>query len=560
MTDVTPSLLANAVMAKLYNVLTNGDDTVPKSQDNFFSWCTPGIPVDPEDFQFLTQGLTGVVRSQDVANLIVAGAPVGGAASGSGGTASGSSATGTSGSSSTGSGSGSTQPAPQVLTPDLINQLRAQDTARLYMQAEALARIVDFVPDVTKASNNQFAQFSVASNQGTLSDCWKLILTMSQVMMNDLDQATKDKIAKFRDLLQTTTTKTDLVTGAQTQVTGPSALVQAYNTKMAAYDAAALTYNSARINALAGNDPVAVQNWAINANILRDQVKAAMDDWITNGYKDDYEEIAAYIDQVMARDLTMLKASYKDDLAKATLTGLASGSDFYFTSLVPGDFAQSLGWSRFTFSSGDYSSHSQQAISSSSWNASTFATGSFGFVNFGATASAGGAQQDRSFSSNFNLDSFGLSFEIAQVPIVRPWFKDAFLSSKTWRFDQSNPDVKNQIVSDGGSPPQGLVPAYPTTIVFIRNLVLNIGHVQGFSDFMSHAESSSQSGGGFVGIGPFFCGGQAAHASSKGFAQRNNGYQYDDQGLQVPGMQIVGFKCHVLPKTPNPDPSIKEWV
>jgi len=57
MADVKPSEIANAIMGKLYDVLTNGDATVPKSADNFFSWCTPGIPMEAADFQFLTQGL-----------------------------------------------------------------------------------------------------------------------------------------------------------------------------------------------------------------------------------------------------------------------------------------------------------------------------------------------------------------------------------------------------------------------------------------------------------------------------------------------------------------------
>ena len=65
MPEVAPHVISNAIMGKLYDVLTNGDDTVPKSADNFFSWCTPGIPVDPSDFQFLSQGFTGVVKKGD---------------------------------------------------------------------------------------------------------------------------------------------------------------------------------------------------------------------------------------------------------------------------------------------------------------------------------------------------------------------------------------------------------------------------------------------------------------------------------------------------------------
>lgn len=56
--NVVPPDLMNSMMAKIYDVITNGDGTtVPKSEDNFFAWCTPGVPFDPEDFDFLTQGL-----------------------------------------------------------------------------------------------------------------------------------------------------------------------------------------------------------------------------------------------------------------------------------------------------------------------------------------------------------------------------------------------------------------------------------------------------------------------------------------------------------------------
>jgi hypothetical protein len=30
--------------------------------------------------------------------------------------------------------------------------------------------------------------------------------------------------------------------------------------------------------------------------------------------------------------------------------------------------------------------------------------------------------------------------------------------------------------------------------------------------------------------------------------------------MDVPGMQIIGFKCNVMPKSPQPNPKIKEWV
>src|SRR4029453_9827303 len=72
MADITPSVLANSIMGKLYDILTNGDDTVPPSKDNFFSWATPGIPLGAEDLQFLTKGFTGVVTPDAVQEMLKA--------------------------------------------------------------------------------------------------------------------------------------------------------------------------------------------------------------------------------------------------------------------------------------------------------------------------------------------------------------------------------------------------------------------------------------------------------------------------------------------------------
>jgi hypothetical protein len=533
---VQPDALANAIMGKLYNVLTNGDSTVPKSTDNFFSWCTPGIPVTPEDFRFLSQGLSGVVTPKAASTLKAVSAGAGGSAS-------------SSGDSGSNSGGG--------LTPAQLDQLRAQDTNQVYQQAEMLARILDFVPDLTTINNQQFSTFSVANNNGTLSDRYKYILTMSQVMDQQLDQATKDKIAKFRALLQTTTKHTDLVTDEVTDVTGPSPLVQAYNTKMAAYDNAALAYNQARINALSANDPASVQNWAINAHVLRDQVNAAMNDWLTNGYKKDYEEIAAYINQVMSRDMSMLKQEYEADLVNATLTGISSGSDFVYTALAPANFATAGGWSRFTFSSGDFSQYANSKFDASGWSAAA----SGGFFGIGAHGGASGSQSSSQFNSGFDLDSFSLSFSICQIPILVPGMHTSFFSTKTWRFDQSNPDTKSLLLSDGGSPPKGFLPAYPTSVVFIKDLVLGIQQNSAAGQYITQQSASNQGGGVSIGFGPFSFGGSASHYSSSGYSSHSLKTSWNNQGLTVDGMQIAGFKCHVLSKKcPDPDPSIKAWI
>lgn len=522
---VEPSVLANSVMAKFYDILTNGDDTVPKSEDNFFSWSAPGVPVEEADFDFLSQGLTGVVKKPALDEMR------------------------------TTDSEGNTTSQPE-LTPDLLESLRAQDTARLYMQAEAFARLVDFVPDIAKGTNDQFKQLSVMNNEGSLSDRYEYILRMSQVMQSELPEATKKKIEKFRSLLSVTRTKINLIDDSETQVTEPSPLVQIYNEKLKAYEDAALQYNSHRIDALAASNAKAIHYWAINANILRNRVKGALNDWVSNGYKNDYEQIAAFIDQVMQRDMSLLKEQYRDDLAKAKLTGLASGSDFYYTSLVPGNFMRSSGWTEYSFSASDYNQHRD---SSYRYNRSS-TSGGGGFLWFGGGGSASSSNSQQTSNIRFDSDYFGLKFKIAQVPIVRPWMKTAFLMSKTWRFDQTNPEAKGDIVSDGGNPAKGLIPAYPTSIIFIKDLELQMTKSSGFDQFHAQYQSSSASGGGYVSFGPFHLGGSHSRKSSSG--ERTSNYHYDSntQTMKVPGAQIIGFKCHVLPKSPDPLSTITNWI
>lgn len=530
---VEPSVLANSVMGKLYDVLTNGDETVPKSDDAFYSWNTPGTPIDPSELEFLTQGFTGVVKKQkvDILRDAKAGtAPVDGQA-----------------------------PPSQALTPDEMNTLMAQDATQLLIQAENLSRLLDFVPDVSKSTNEQFARTAVQNNDGSLSDVYDFTLRMSQVMKTELPAETVQKIEKFRGLLQTVVKKKDLLTDEEVEVTEPSPLQKAYFEKMAAYEDAALEYNARRIDALSASDQRAVHDWAINANIYRNKVRAAMSDWVANGYKVEFEKIAAFIEQVSRRDMSLLKQQYVEDLERARLTGASSGSDFFYTSLVPGNFANSNGWTRFGFSSGDFNESTSRSYSSSRWQAK--AAASFAGI-FGGAGQASGASGQRQFEGTFDTNQTSMSFEIAQIPIARPWFRTAFLTSKAWRFDQNNVTTKGDRLSDGAAPPIGMMPAYPTTAIFVRKLVLEMADSSGLETFMSEYERSASGGSACVSLGPFNLGASASRSSRSGSSETTKETRFVKNTMYVDGMQLIGFKCHVMPKSPDPDPGIAatDWV
>ncbi len=531
-----PSVLANTIMSKLYNVLTNGDTTVPPSADNFFSWCTPGIPIEPSDLEFLTQGLTGIVKKSAVDAMQPSAAAATLAA-------------------------GETPPPPPKppeMTQEQLNTLMAQDTMRLYMQAENMARLLDFVPDVASGTNGQFARMGVQNNDGTLSDVYDYTLRMSQVMKTELPPETVAQIERLNGLLQKTVKSTDIITGEATESTVPSDLVNAYFAKMSAYDSAALEYNARRIDALTATDSRAVHDWAINANIYRDKVRAAMADWEIAGHKQDYEKIAAFFEQVGRRDMSLLKQQYVEDLERARLTSPVSGSDFFFTSLVPGSFATSTGWTRFGFSAGDYESHSN---SSYQWSKSS-GRGGFSFFGIGGGASHSESSSHSEYHGTCDSSHVNMSFEIAQIPIARPWFRTAFLTSHYWRFDQGNVVVKGDHLSDGAATPNGKMPAYATTAIFVRKLSLSFGDSHGFSDFATSARSQSTSAGGFFSFGPFFAGGSGSHRSGSGETQRDYGFKFENNTMNIDGMQLIGFKCHLMPKSPDPSTEIPAngWI
>lgn len=509
MADVLPEELMQTVLGKLYAVLTGGDESVaPASQDNFFSWCSPGIPITEDSLRFLSTGLSGVFNENSLAK--------------------------------------GEDGKPIPLTDAEKDKLRASDTGQLYMQAENLARIVDFIPDINTGVNGGLSRLSIMENEGTLSDVYKYALQFSQVANTELSEGEKAQLERFKQLLQVKKTKKDVMTGEEIEYPDSSPLVEVYNQKMTVYIDAVLEYNTHRVAALAANNAEAVHFWALNAGALRKKVQAAMSDWVSNGHKNDYEQIVARIDQIQSKDLSLLKAEYKDTLDKTKLTGIASGADFYYTSLVPGDFTKG-GWTKFTFKSSDYEQH--KSTKSTSYGVK--ASGGF----FGIGAKGGFEHSDSHVKRTIDASNFTLEFEICQVPIVRPWFKTVFLTSKAWKLDPTtNPEIKSrgEVLSDGEMPPKGILPGYPTTVVFIRNLILNFGSHN--SDFQT--DFTSNSANGSVGWGPLNVG--THYSSSKGEESFESHSNF--QGIRVDGMQIIGFKCHLLPKSPDPLPSITSWI
>lgn len=458
------------------------------------------------------------------------------------------------------------------LTSAEIEALCADDASFKYICAENFANLVDFVPDVTQRREDGKTALTVLYNEGSLSDRYKYALRMSQVMDYEVPADVQKKIDKFRKLLTQKEKKVDLITEEETTITTESELVKLYNEKMAKYTEALIEYNNIHKEALAGKDQAAVHEWALNGKAYYQKVKAAYNDWVNNGYKEEYEQISAYISQVMDRSMTMLKEEYKELLSQAALSGVAT--DFLYTTISPSNFAKSKGWSKFSFSKANYDSFDTEKVKNHSFHlgvdVKAKAYNLFRSASVNDKTSYDTEKNSQRNLASYNLNQFSLSFEVCQVQIVRPWFKSAFLSSKFWRFDENNLDCKGEMLSDGGTPPKGLLPAYPTSIIFVRNLELDFGsesalkmftHQYENTDFSSHTDFSVAGfgvGGGILGS----VSGSLDIKNNNSSSRDTNRSNMRQQGskLYIDGMQIIGYNCHVLEKSPNPNPDITKWV
>lgn len=506
--QVEPSVLINSVLGKISDVLLNGDGAVvPKSDDHYLAFMSPGIPLLPDTFDYAIEGFGGVARrSANPARL-------------------------------------DESLGPQADAAPVDPAELAADANRKYTSAEMFSALCDQVPDTSGIIDA--GRINTWNPETRVSHAYALALQFSQVYNVEPDAETKAKIERWRSLLQTTVKTRDLVTDEEMEVTRESALVTAYREKMLAYYGEALAYNNARISALSGADQAAVHQFAINGPLMQMKVRAAENDWIGAGHRDTYDRIVAAIAAVEGRSFALLKQRYKEDFFRSLLTNPSSGSNFTFTAPAPADFARAgSGWTQFKFDSGSYRSNFK-------FRASTTSGGGAASL-FGVTVMGGGGVTKSNVSNKIDTEQFSLTCELARVPIYRPGINLAFLKSGFWRFDQQNQEYKSTLLSDGKRPPQGLMPAITTDCVFIRNLKLSFGQRQ--SEFESSYKQAY--GGGGVHFGPFFAGGKHERVDKSSSHAAN----WSREGLSISGMQLIGFLCYMLDKCPDPNPNVTDWI
>ena len=326
-------------------------------------------------------------------------------------------------------------------------------------QASAVAELVDVAPP-----------------GGTrLSAVYGEILRGCRVVRGTLSDEEKLKVDKFRDLLRTHTLVTDPETGAEREVTDDGPMLRAYQHKLAAYRHAVLRRNLGKDADGAGVD-------------------AAMQDWVACGYRNEVDQVTAYLDRIGRRDLTLWRRQLVEMYEQAQIGG--DGVPLHYSTLVPGEFATGAGWTEFSFRDDDARTGGNEPPP---WR-------------------TGAEQLDFTLAP---LDGLALTVELTPVVIARPWFFPEFLGNRGWTLD-------GEPVCDGGDPPRGRLVGYPMLAVFARNLRID------------SAKLAAACGRPGLSWGPF----------------RLDGATVASASVTVPGLQLVGFVNQRLGRTPDPLPEL----
>jgi len=305
---------------------------------------------------------------------------------------------------------------------------------------------MDFANPATIPQMQAFADFSTWTNalpQGTLFqptldnllwDVYQGVLQNGQVAQGSLTASQTATLQAAQAVLSTQGPNGVLV---------DTPAVVAYNQYQQAYFAASEEYNNQKVTASASTDPNAQAAWQNGGEAAAQaEVTAAESAWETMGFKVQVEGAQATVQTLSSQSPQLKWQSWEALCNPATdfLTDPSTNSVFGPTLFAPYDVISQPSWPNFSINGADIPNLVSQAPPE--------------LKNIFETT-----------TGDSTIDS--LSFEYCSVALRRPWFCAELFSARFWRF--SDPTVQ---LSNGNDPPTGNWPAYITSVVFARNIVV----------------------------------------------------------------------------------------
>lgn len=253
--------------------------------------------------------------------------------------------------------------------------------------------------------------------------------------------------AEARQLDEAIAFLTDEVVQGGSKVLVYSAAVRRYYHCKTIYDAADKTYLDEKVTVESTTGPAGDRLKAQWAQYREKQFRSARDkamqDWMALGFKAEVENKQAIQRQLEPKKYLQLGGeSYLNDIELSELVDVTGNPISVCTTFFsPYDvFNKTTTWTKITLTKAEVD---------------TLVLGAP--ADLKALFGAGGGADD---------GIVAITLEYNDVPIMRPWFHPEFFESRSWRL------ADNSVVSDGAVPRRGLIPAYITSILAVRNLVI----------------------------------------------------------------------------------------
>jgi len=331
----------------------------------------------------------------------------------------------------------------------------------------------------------------------------------------------------------------DPMTGEMITTHVESMIYERYKIYAASWESEFNSYQSALEDYLLrkDTDQLAAEIWARKGPVLKKKLHRAYMAWVSSG-KNKVEEVQALIGSLERRGPHRLWSDRRERYDSHNRDDF-QGGNYLLTKYFPQKFwetAAGSSWMEFSFRHDEV--HKVNTSRKENFGGGTGA--SFGLWSWGAS-------MQRDSTDTFNsadTSNFGLKLELAKIPLRRTWMDAGVFSSRAWQFDNEMYPASEHL-SDGKTPPKGTMVAYPSSLLVVRNLELNI-------DMSSEQNSYSYdkiSGSSRAGWGPFSIKGNYQKETTR----QTHDHVSDHKGIKVPGMQIIGFVNQPLPKCPNPD-------
>jgi hypothetical protein len=200
-------------------------------------------------------------------------------------------------------------------------------------------------------------------------------------------------------------------------------------------------------------------------------------------------------------------------------------------------------WTKITLTESDFQSDYSKTVHN--WGAA--AGFSLGFFSIGAT----GSGKHEKVKSSMSMSGVKISFRVGKVRVERGWFSGSFVESNYWKLHESSPQFLNgEIISDGKG--KGLMPSIVTELIIASEVSIDFSENQSSFEWAKNKVDSNVG----IGIGPFVFGGSYGYENTESHSEAH----FKGKSLISTGCTIIGYKCHIVAKSPDPNPSITLWT